>query len=137
MPRPFRTVDYDATLDSTIRLRDVLPASHLARFVADLVAHLDLSAFYARYGARGGLPYAPEVLLGLLFYGYATGVFSSRQIEQATHDQAPFRFLAGNTHPDHDTLAHFRTAFLDLLPEVFSSLSYCCWPKRPACCAWG
>ncbi len=122
MPRQFRTLDYDATLDSTVRLRDVLPASHLARFVADLVAQLDLSAFYARYGTRGGLPYAPEVLLGLLFYGYATGVFSSRQIEQATHDSAAFRFLAGNTHPDHDTLAHFRTAFLDLLPEVFTQL---------------
>ena len=122
MPRHFRTVDYDATLDSTVRLRDVLPASHLARFVADLVAQLDLSAFYARYGSRGGQPYAPEVLLGLLFYGYATGVFASRQIEQATHDQAPFRFLAGNTHPDHDTLAHFRLAFLDLLPEVFTRI---------------
>src|SRR3954464_4637452 len=122
MSRLFRTVDYEATLDSTVRLRDVLPASHLARFVADLVAQLDLSAFYARYGTRGGIPYAPEILLGLLFYGYATGVFSSRQIEQATHDQAPFRFLAGNTHPDHDTLAHFRLAFLDLLPAVFTQL---------------
>jgi transposase len=122
MPRQFRTVDYDATLDSTVRLRDVLPAEHLARFVADLVAQLDLSAFYARYGLRGGQPYAPEVLLGLLFYGYATGVFATRQIEQATHDQAPFRFLAGNTHPDHDTLAHFRLTFLDLLPDVFTQI---------------
>src|SRR6187551_936347 len=122
MTRLFKTVDYEATLDSTVRLRDCLPDTHLARFVADLVAQLDLSAFYARYGPRGGLPYAPEVLLGLLFYGYATGVFSSRQIEQATHDQAPFHFLAGNTHPDHDTLAHFRLAFLDLLPDVFTQI---------------
>jgi transposase len=122
MPRSFRTVDYEATLDSTVRLRDLLPEEHLARFVADLVAQLDLSAFYARYRSRGGLPYAPEVLLGLLFYGYATGVFSSRQIEQATQDHAPFRFLAGNARPDHDTLAHFRAAFLDLLPDVFTQL---------------
>jgi transposase len=122
MPRQFRTVDYEATLDSTVRLRDVLPDDHLARFVADLVASLDLSAFYARYGSRGGTPYAPEILLALLFYSYATGVFSSRQIERATYDQAPLRFLAGNTHPDHDTLAHFRAAFLDLLPDVFTQL---------------
>jgi len=81
-------VDYEATLDSTVRLRDMLPDDHLARFVADMVAQLDVSTFYARYGSRGGLPYAPEVLLALLFYGYATGVFSSRRIEQATYDQA-------------------------------------------------
>lgn len=122
MPRQFRTVDHEATLDSTVRLRDMLPDNHLVRFVADMVAQLDVSTFYARYGSRGGLPYAPEVLLALLFYGYATGVFSSRRIEQATYDQAPFRFLAGNTHPDHDTLAHFRTEFLDLLPDLFTQL---------------
>jgi transposase len=115
-------VDYDATLETTVRLRDVLPASHLARFVADLVAQLDLSAFYARYGGRGGSPYAPDVLLSLLFYGYATGVFSSRKLERATYDQVPFRFLAGHLHPDHDTLAHFRVTFLDLLPDVFTQL---------------
>ena len=122
MSRSFKTVDYEATLDSAVRLRDCLPEDHLARFVADLVAQLDLSTFYARYGSRGGQPYAPEVLLGLLFYSYATGVFSSRKIERATYDQAPFRFLAGNTHPDHDTLATFRTSFLDLLPDVFTQL---------------
>jgi transposase len=122
MSRSFQTVDYDATLDTTVRLRDCLPEDHLARFVADLVAQLDLAAFYARYGPRGGQPYAPEVLLGLLFYSYASGVFSSRKIERATYDQAPFRFLAGNTHPDHDTLATCRATFLDLLPEVFTQL---------------
>ena len=66
MPRQFRTVDYEATLDSTVRLRDLLPDDHLARFVADLVAALDVSAFYARYGPRGGLPYTPEVLLAVM-----------------------------------------------------------------------
>src|SRR4051812_666433 len=122
MSRSFKTVDYEATLDSTVRLRDCVPEDHLARFVADLVVQLDLSACYARYGSRGGPPYAPEVLLSLLFYSYATGVFSARKIERATYDQAPFRFLAGNTHPDHDTLATFRTTFLDLLPDLFTQL---------------
>jgi transposase len=122
MPRHFKTVDYDQALDTSVRLRDCLPPTHLACFVADLVAQLDLARFYARYAPRGGVAYAPEVLLSLLFYGYATGVFSSRQIEAATYDQAPFRYLAGHTYPDHDTLAAFRSQFLDLLPEVFRQL---------------
>ncbi len=105
MPRRFKTVDYTAALDTSVRLRDCLPPAHLARFVADLVAQLDVSAFYARYAPRGGVAYASEVLLSLLLYGYATGVFSSRAIEAATYDQAPFRYLAGHTHPDHDTLS--------------------------------
>ena len=87
--RRYNTVDYQATLDVTIRLGDCLPPDHLARFVVDAVAHLDLSTTYARYGSRGGEPYAPEVLLGLLFYSYATGVFASRKIERATYELAP------------------------------------------------
>jgi transposase len=122
MPRHFKTVDYEAALDTSVRLRDCLPPDHLAYYVADLVAQLDLCAFYTRYGARGGLAYDPPLLLSLLFYGYATGVFSSRRIEQATYDQAPFRYLAGHTHPDHDTLAAFRAQFLDLLPDMFRQL---------------
>src|SRR5215217_7302702 len=122
MTRSFKTVDYEATLDATIRLRDCVPETHLARFVADLVALLDLSAFYARYGTRGGSPYAPAVLLSLLFYGYATGIFSARKIEAATYDQVAFRFLAGHHHPDHATLAAFRVTFLDRLPDVFAQL---------------
>jgi transposase len=119
MKRTFKTADYDATLDVTVRLGDCLPPDHLARFVVDTIAHLDLSAIYARYGARGGQPYAPEILLALLFYGYATGVFSSRKIERATYETIPFRFIASNLHPDHDTLATFRKTFLPELKDLF------------------
>src|SRR5512134_2421933 len=119
MKRTFKTADYDATLDVTVRLGDCLPADHLARFVVDLIAHLDLSALYARFGTRGGQPYAPEILLGLLFYGYATGTFSTRKLERATYETVPFRFLAGNLHPDHDTLAAFRKTFLPELKDLF------------------
>ena len=119
MDRAFKTVDYQAALDVTVRLGDCLPPDHLARFVVDAVAQLDLSPIYARYGSRGGEPYAPEVLIGLIFYGYATGVFSSRKLERATYDSAPFRFIAGNLHPDHDTLASFRKAFLPDLNRLF------------------
>lgn len=119
MSRTFKTADYDATLDLTIRLGDCVPPDHLARFVVDTIAHLDLSAIYARYGARGGQPYAPDILLALLFYGYATGVFSTRKIERATYETVPFRFIAGNLHPDHDTLAAFRKTFLPDLKDLF------------------
>ncbi len=119
MSRTFKTADYDATLDVTVRLGDCLPPDHLARFVVDTIAQLDLSALYARYSTRGGQPYAPEILLALLFYGYATGVFSSRKIERATYETVPFRFIAGNLHPDHDTLATFRKTFLPELKELF------------------
>lgn len=119
MSRTFRTVDYPATLEVTVRLGDCVPPDHLARMVVDTIAHLDLSAIYARYGAQGGAPYAPELLLGLLFYGYATGVFSTRKIERATYESAPFRYVAGNLHPDHDTLATFRKSFLGELQGLF------------------
>ncbi len=79
MSRTFKKVDYDRALDLTVRLGDCLPPEHLARFVVDSVALLDLSALSAHYGSRGGEPYTPEVLLGLLFYGYATGVWSIAQ----------------------------------------------------------
>ncbi|HSH81020.1 MAG TPA: IS1182 family transposase [Herpetosiphonaceae bacterium] len=119
MSRTFKTVDYEATLDQTVRLGDCLPPDHLARFIVDVIAQLDLSAIYARYRARGGAPYAPELLFGLLVYGYATGVFSSRKLERATYESAPFRFIAGNLHPDHDTIAAFRKTFLPDLHDLF------------------
>ncbi|HEX3206890.1 MAG TPA: transposase [Propionibacteriaceae bacterium] len=119
MSRKFKTADYDATLDVTVRLGDCLPPDHLARFVVDMIAQLDLSAIFARYSTRGGQPYAPEILLALLFYGYASGVFSTRKLERATYETIPFRFIAGNLHPDHDTLATFRKTFLPELKDLF------------------
>src|SRR5437879_9843175 len=119
MSRTFETVNYDQALDLTVRLGDCLPPNHLARFVVDSVAQLDLSVLYAKYGSRGGEPYAPEMLLGLLLYGYATRMFSSRKIERATYESVAFRFIAGNVHPDHDTLAAFRRTFLHELKTLF------------------
>lgn len=119
MSRKFKTADYEATLNSTVTLRECLPPDHLARFIVDVIAQLDLSAIYAHYGPRGGEAIAPDMLLGLLFYGYATGTFSSRKIEKATYESIPFRFIAGGLHPDHDTLAHFRKTFLSELKNLF------------------
>lgn len=119
MTRQFKTVDYAASLQQTVTIAECLPPDHLARFVVSVVAMLDLSAIYAQYAPRGGEPYAPEVLLGLLLYGYVSGVFSSRQIERATHESIPFRYIAGGWHPDHDTLAHFRKTFLAQIADLF------------------
>jgi transposase len=119
MSRKFKTADYEATLNSTVTLRECLPPDHLARFIVDVIAQLDLNAIYAHYGPRGGEAIAPDMLLGLLFYGYATGTFSSRKIEKATYESIPFRFIAGGLHPDHDTLAHFRKTFLSELKNLF------------------
>jgi len=87
--------------------------------VVDVISQLDLSALYTRHAPHGGEAFAPEILLGLLFYGYATGVLSSRKIENATDKSLPFRLVAGNLHPDQDTLAHFRKTFLSELQELF------------------
>jgi len=117
--RRFITVNYEAALDLVVSLRECLPPDHLARFVVDVIDQLDLSCIYVHYGARGGQAYAPEILLGLLFYGYATGVFSSRKIEKATYESIPFRYIAGGLHPDHDTIADFRKTFLPEIGELF------------------
>jgi len=117
--RRFITVDYEAALDLVVSLRECLPPDHLARFVVDIIDQLELSCIYVHYGARGGKAYAPEILLGLLFYGYATGVFSSRKIERATYESIPFRYIAGGLHPDHDTIADFRKTFLPEIGELF------------------
>src|SRR4030065_1680491 len=119
MSRKFKTVNYEETLKQTIQLGDALPPNHLARFVVDMIVQLDLSQIYARYAPRGGEAFAPDILLGVVFYGYTTGVFSSRKIEKATYESIPFRFIAGGLHPDHDTIANFRKTFLDEIKGLF------------------
>lgn len=91
----------------------------MARFIAEVIDQLDLSQLTRRYTGRGSAAHHPSVLLALLVYGYATGVFSSRKIERATFDSVAFRFLSADTHPDHDTLANFRKTFLVELEDLF------------------
>jgi len=114
-------IDYDQSTLYLLppSLQDWLPEDHLARFVVEIVDQLDLSSLKAAYAGRGSQPYNPEMLLALLFYGYATGVFSSRKLERSTYDSVAFRFIAANTHPDHDTIAVFRKRFLSQLKPLF------------------
>jgi transposase len=98
---------------------DWVPDDHLARFVVDIVTRLDLSPITNSYAGRGSDAYPPNIMVALLFYAYATGVFSSRKIERATYDSVAFRYIAVNTHPDHDTIASFRKRFLKELKALF------------------
>ncbi len=96
-----------------------LPQDHLARFVVEVIDQLDLSELVRQYAGRGSDAYHPAMLLGLLVYGYATGVHSSRKIERACHDSVAFRFIAANTQPDHDSIATFRRRFLPQIEALF------------------
>ena len=96
-----------------------LPASHLARFIVEVVDGLDLRAMRQSYRGTGSASYHPATLLSLLVYGCATGVFSSRKLERATYDSVAFRFIAANDHPDHDTIATFRRRFLKEIEALF------------------
>jgi transposase len=100
-------------------IQDWLPEEHLARFIVDIVSQLDLRPLSEAYSGKGFKAYHPEIMLSLLFYGYATGIFSSRKIEQATYDSVAFRFISANTHPDHDTIATFRKRFINQLKPFF------------------
>src|SRR5260221_3447969 len=96
-----------------------LPQRHLARFVVEVIDDLDLTAMSRAYRGTGSASYHPAPLLGLLVYGYATGVFSSRKLERASYDSVAFRFIAANDHPDHDTIATFRRRFLPEIEGLF------------------
>lgn len=100
-------------------LEDWLNEDHLARFIVEVIDQLDLSKLTRQYAGRGSKAYHPAMLMGILVYGYASGVFSSRRLERATYDSVAFRFIAAGSHPDHDTLAAFRRRFLADVADVF------------------
>ena len=115
----FVAVDRDTAYLLPPSVDDWLPGDHLARFVVEVIEQLDLSELSRQYAGRGSAAHTAAVLLGLLIYGYASGVHSSRKIERATFDSVAFRYVAANTHPDHDTLATFRRRFLKEVEALF------------------
>ncbi|MFL5284610.1 MAG: IS1182 family transposase [Rhodopila sp.] len=115
----FRPVDRDTGFLMPPSVDEWLPEKHLARFVVEVIASLDLRAMLGSYCGSGEASYHPTVLLGILVYGYATGVFSSRKLERAPYDSVAFRFAAANQHPDHDTIAVFRRRFLKQIEALF------------------
>jgi transposase len=115
----FRTIDRQSGFLLPPSVDEWLPEKHLARFVVEVIDGLDLRAMSGVYRGSGSASYHPRMLLGILVYGYATGVFSSRKLERATYDSVAFRFVAANDHPDHDTIASFRRRFLRDIEKLF------------------
>ena len=115
----FRPIDRATAFLLPPSVEDWLPKDHLARFVVDIVDQLDLSELTRQYRGSGSAAYHPAVMLGLLIYGYATGVYSSRRIEVATHESIAFRYIAANEQPDHDSLCVFRKRFLKEIEALF------------------
>jgi transposase len=115
----FRAVDRETGFLLPPSIDEWLPEKHLARFVVEVIDGLDLSAMVRSYRGSGSASYHPALLLGVLVYGYATGVFSSRKLERATYDSVAFRFITANEHPDHDTIATFRRRFLKEIEGLF------------------
>jgi transposase len=122
MTKCFVADEIDQRLMMPPSLHDWLPENHLARFVADLVPSLDLSAFYRSYeekDGRGQAAYHPVMMLRLLLYGYCIGVVSSRQIEKRTYEDIAFRYLSADEHPDHSVINEFRKRHLGALAGLF------------------
>ena len=115
----FRTIDRGTGFLLPPSVDEWLPEKHLARFVVEVVDGLDLRTMSGSYHGSGSASYHPRMLLGILVYGYAMGVFSSRKLERATYDSVAFRFIAANDHPDHDTIAAFRRRFLKEIEALF------------------
>jgi transposase len=115
----FINVDRDTPYLFPPSVQDYLPENHLARFVVDIVEQLDVTHLSSVYSGKGSRPYHPSMMLALLFYGYASGTFSSRKLEQSTYDSIAYRYLCANTHPDHDSINAFRKRFLTELKGLF------------------
>jgi transposase len=118
----FRTSTLDQPLLLPPSLHDWLAENSLARFIAEIVSELNLDPIedtYRRKDGRGAAGYHPELLVRLLLYGYSIGITSSRRLEKATYDMVPFRYLAADQHPDHDTIAAFRQRHLEELSKLF------------------
>lgn len=119
MATQFILIDRDTPYILPPCVQDYLPEEHMARFVVEIIDQLDLRALSAAYAGKGKAPYHPAMLLALLFYGYATGVFSSRKLEKATHDSMAFKYLCANENPDHDTINSFRKRFKKEIEGLF------------------
>lgn len=106
-----------------------LPEGHLAYFVLELVETIDLSAINAAIqekDGRGERPYPPAMMVALLLYGYAVGVYSSRKIARATHEDVAFRVLAGGAHPHFTTINEFRNRYRAEYAELFKHVLKLC-----------
>jgi len=129
MPRHFKPYNIDQLLLLPPNLREWLPNDHLSLYLAELLNAMDLSAIwesYQRKDSRGRDGYHPLMMVRLIVYGYSIGVTSSRKIEKATYEDVAFRVLSADLHPDHDTIANFRSEHLYALAGLFAQVLKLC-----------
>lgn len=129
MTKTFRPYTLDQQLLLPPDMRAWLPEGDLALFISDVVDELDLSGIYAAYESgegRGQPPYHPAMMVKVLLYAYCIGTPSSRKIERATYRDVAVRVLAGDQHPDHDSIAEFRKRHLDALAALFVQVLRLC-----------
>lgn len=119
MSNKFIPIDRNTEFVLPADMEGWLAADALARFIVEIVETLDTSSIENAYKGGGSAPYHPKIMLALLFYCYATGIFSSRGMERATYELIPVIFITGNTHPDHNSINTFRKRFLPELEEIF------------------
>jgi len=121
MSSKFIYPDRETPLTFPPSLEDWLPEEHLARFIVDIVDRLDLSEIRSSYSKQtlGQKAYEPAMMVSLIFYCLITGISSSRKMERATWESIPVRYITGNLHPDHDTIASFRNRMKDALDNIF------------------
>ena len=121
MPTTFRRYQPDQDLLLPVSLREWLPEDHLAYFISEVVEELDLSAFYAPYEGDGRrkMPYEPSMMVKVLLYAYATGVFSSRKVARRLEEDVAFRVLAAGNFPQHRTICEFRRRHLGDFKSLF------------------
>ncbi|WP_184049240.1 transposase, partial [Roseospira visakhapatnamensis] len=103
-------------------LREWVPDDDMAHFIIEAVERVGLSAFKVNWKGTGKAQYHPRMMLALLIYCYANGLFSSRRIERATYRDVGVRFVAADTHPDHDTIATFRRENSAAIAEAFAQV---------------
>ena len=110
MPTRFRPYQPKQMLLLSPDLREWVPEGHLAHQVSELVDGLELGAFYQPYeeDGRRNAPYEPRMMVKVLIYAYATGVFSSRKIARKLEEDVAFRMLAAGNFPQHRTICEFR-----------------------------
>jgi transposase len=119
MVERFVEVDRDTPMLLPADLRDWVPGDDLVHFVIEAVGTLPTGGFVVNERGTGHPQYPPSMMLALLIYCYANGIFASRRIERATYRDLGVRFLTGNTHPDHDTICTFRSENLKLITKFF------------------
>jgi len=119
MSNQFLEIDRSQPITLPGNLEGWLDGHDLAHFIVEVAEVLDTREIEAAYRGGGSTPYPPKMLLALLFYCYAKGIFTSRKIERATYELIPVLYLAGGTHPDHDSINTFRQRFLPQFERLF------------------